>query len=236
MFIKLFTFINTNDRFKTRGDYMAHKKFGYVRVSSKDQNTDRQVNELITSGISERDIFVDKASGKDFNRENFQVLKRILRKGDILYVKSIDRFGRNSKEIKAEWEEITREIKADIVVMDMPILDTTQYKDQLGSFVSELVLQVLAFVAERERTESKKRQAEGIAAAKAKGKSLGRPRIDYANLSPEQKKLVKDIYPKWKNNDITAAQFMEFLDLKRNTFYKIIKQFEDRHSDLINLR
>jgi DNA invertase Pin-like site-specific DNA recombinase len=204
------------------------KRFGYVRVSSRDQNIDRQVNELIDIGISERDIFVDKTSGKDFNRESFQLLKKILREGDILYVKSIDRFGRNSKDIKAEWEEITQKTKADIVVLDMPILDTTQYKDTLGSFVSDLVLQVLAFVAEKERNDIRKRQAEGIAVAKAKGKTLGRPRIDYTSISTEQKNLVKENYPKWKNNEITAVRFMDLLNLKRNTFYKIIKEYEEQ--------
>lgn len=224
----MFTFKNTFDRvFNKRWIYMeTGKRFGYVRVSSIDQNIDRQINDLIDIGLNERDIFVDKASGKDFNRENFQLLKRILRKGDVLYVKSIDRFGRDSNGIKTEWEEITKEIQADIVVLDMPILDTRQYKDTLGSFVSDLVLQVLAFVAERERTEIKKRQAEGIKAAKAKGIILGRPKINYNSLSPEQKQQLEELFPKWKNNEITAVHFMDLLGLKKNTFYKIVKEFE----------
>lgn len=203
------------------------KKFGYARVSSKTQNVDRQIIDLKNLGIDERDIFVDIASGKDFKRDNFQTLKRVLREGDILYIHSIDRFGRNSKEIKAEWEEITQNIKADIVVIDMPILDTTQHKDTLGSFVSDLVLQVLAFVAESERNQIKKRQAEGIAAAKAKGKVLGRPSKNLNTLSPEQQKTLKTLFPQWKNSEITASQFMSSLNLKRNTFYKIVKEYEN---------
>ncbi|MBH8605851.1 recombinase family protein [Thermoactinomyces sp. CICC 10522] len=142
-----------------------HGLFGYIRVSSKDQNIDRQMEEMLALGIEERDIFINKESGKDFDRTNYQALKRFLRKGDILYIKSIDRFGRNSREIKREWEEITQEIGADIRVIDMPLLDTTKHKDTLGSFVSDLVLQVLAFMAERERENIKQRQREGIAIA-----------------------------------------------------------------------
>jgi DNA invertase Pin-like site-specific DNA recombinase len=130
---------------------MSKKTFAYIRVSSKDQNEARQLKEILELGINERDIFIDKESGKDFNRSQYKALKQCLREGDLLYIKSIDRFGRNSKEIKKEWEDITQNIKADIKVLDMPLLDTTQYKDQLGSFVSDLVLQVLAFVSERER-------------------------------------------------------------------------------------
>ncbi|WP_341349285.1 recombinase family protein [Proteiniclasticum ruminis] len=130
---------------------MSKKTFAYIRVSSKDQNQAGQLKEIQELGINERDIFIDKESGKDFNRSQYQALKQCLREGDMLYIKSIDRFGRNSKEIKKEWKDITQNIKADIKVLDMPLLDTTQYKDQLGSFVSDLVLQVLAFVSERER-------------------------------------------------------------------------------------
>lgn len=207
---------------------MKSKQFGYIRVSSKDQNPDRQIHELRQLGIEERDIFIDKESGKDFDRPQYQALKQCLREGDLLYIKSIDRFGRNSKEIKKEWEYITQELKADIKVIDMPLLDTTQHKDTLGTFVSDLVLQVLSFVAEKERENIRQRQAEGIAVAKAKGLSLGRPQMNYETLSKEQKATLKAEYQKWKSKEITAVQLMNMLGLKKNTFYKVLKEYEDR--------
>ncbi|WP_042346806.1 recombinase family protein [Bacillus massiliigorillae] len=197
-----------------------------MRVSSKDQNEARQLMEIKELGIHERDIFIDKESGKDFNRPQYQAMKQCLREGDLLYVKSIDRFGRNSKEIKREWEDITQNIKADIKVLDMPLLDTTQYKDQLGTFVSDLVLQVLAFVSERERDNILQRQAEGIAIAKAKGQHLGRPQLNLGTLNMEQRKKLDSNYPKWKRKEITGVQFMSLLELKKNSFYKVLKEYE----------
>lgn len=205
---------------------MNQKIFAYIRVSAKDQNEDRQLKEMLDIGISERDIFIDKESGKDFNRPQYQALKQCLREGDLLYIKSIDRFGRNSKEIKREWEYITQEIGADIKVLDMPLLDTTQHKDTLGTFVSELVLQVLSFVAEKERENIKQRQAEGIAVAKAKGKHLGRPQMNVHTLSKEQQQTLEQNYQAWKDKQITGVQFMEKLEIKKNTFYKIVKEYE----------
>jgi len=207
---------------------MTAKIFAYIRVSAKDQNPDRQLHEMKQLGINERDIFIDKESGKDFDRPQYQALKQCLRQGDLLYIKSIDRFGRNSKEIKKEWEHITQEIKADIKVLDMPLLDTTQHKDTLGTFVSDLVLQVLSFIAERERENIRQRQAEGISVAKAKGKHLGRPQMNIDTLSKEQKAILESNYPKWQSKEITAVQFIEMLGLKKNTFYKIIKEYEKR--------
>ncbi|WFB58699.1 recombinase family protein [Paenibacillus sp. BR1-192] len=207
---------------------MTAKTFAYIRVSAKDQNPDRQLHEMKQHGVHERDIFFDKESGKDFNRPQYQALKQCLRQGDLLYIKSIDRFGRNGKEIKKEWEHITQEIKADIKVLDMPLLDTTQHKDTLGTFVSDLVLQVLSFVAERERENISQRQAEGIAVAKAKGKHLGRPQMNIDTLSKEQKAILESNYPKWQSKEITAVQFIKLLGLKKNTFYKIIKEYEKR--------
>jgi DNA invertase Pin-like site-specific DNA recombinase len=204
------------------------KTFGYIRVSSKDQNIDRQLAEMKALGIDDRDIYIDKESGKDFDRPMYQALKRTLRAGDLLYVKSIDRFGRNSREIKREWEEITQDIGADIRVIDMPLLDTTQHKDTLGNFVSELVLQVLSFVAEKERENIRQRQAEGIAVAKAKGKHLGRPRVSLDTLTKQQRQLLDENYPRWKSGEITAVQFMDMLGLKKTTFYKIVKEYEQR--------
>lgn len=195
------------------------KIFGYIRVSSTDQNIDRQHEEMLALGINERDIYIDKQSGKDFERPQYKALKTILRPGDIVYIKSIDRFGRNSREIKREWEEITQGIGADIKVLDMPLLDTTQYKDLIGNFVSNLVLEVLSFVAEQERKNIKQRQQEGIKIAKAKGKHLGRPKA----MLPEK---WQDIYKAWKSDNITAVKAMEKLNLKKSTFYKLVKQYE----------
>lgn len=205
---------------------MGKKTFAYIRVSSKDQNEARQLTEILELGINERDIFIDKESGKDFNRSQYKALKQCLREGDLLYIKSIDRFGRNSKEIKKEWEDITQNIKADIKVLDMPLLDTTQYKDQLGSFVSDLVLQVLAFVSERERDNILQRQAEGIAVAKAKGKHLGRPQLNLSTLNKEQRQKLESNYLKWKGKEISGVEFMSLLELKKNSFYKIIGEYE----------
>ncbi|WP_163152476.1 recombinase family protein [Anoxybacillus sp. MB8] len=206
---------------------MANKIFGYIRVSSKEQNEARQLKEMLELGIDQRDIFIDKESGKDFNRPKYQALKQCLREGDLLYVKSIDRFGRNSKEILREWQEITQEIKADIKVIDMPLLDTTQHKDTLGTFVSDLVLQVLSFVAERERENIRQRQAEGIAIAKTQGKHLGRPQINLQTLSKEQRQTLENNYQAWKNKEITGVRFAKMLTLKKNTFYKIMKEYEE---------
>ncbi|HDR4617624.1 TPA: recombinase family protein [Bacillus cereus] len=202
------------------------KTFAYIRVSSKDQNEARQLIEMQELGINERDIFIDKDSGKDFNRPQYQALKQCLREGDLLIIKSIDRFGRNSSDIKKEWDFITNEIKADIKVIDMPLLDTTQHKDKLGTFVSDLVLQVLSFVADTERENIKKRQAEGIAVAKADGKHLGRPKMELNALSKEQNGILKGNYEKWKSKEITGVEFMEMLELKKNSFYKIMKEYE----------
>ena len=198
---------------------MSSKTFGYIRVSSKDQNESRQSKELLDLGIDERDIFLDKQSGKDFNRPQYQALKQCLREGDILYIKSIDRFGRNNKEIRREWEYITQQIKADIKVLDMPLLDTTLYKDLIGDFVSDLVLSVLSFVAEQERNNIKQRQSEGIAIAKAKGVKLGRPSV---KIGPE----FNEVYTRWKISEITAVKAMQLLNLKKTTFYSIIKEYE----------
>lgn len=209
---------------------MNNKVFGYVRVSSKDQNIDRQIKEMQDLGISERDIFIDKVSGKDFNRQQYQALKQCLRKGDLLYIKSLDRFGRNYKEIMQEWNSITKEIKSDIKVIDMDLLDTTKNKDLLGTFISDLVLQVLSFVAENERKNIKQRQLEGIAILKSKnnGKGIGRPQVNINSLSKEQQAILKENYNKFnkKDREITAVQFMRMLNLKKNTFYKIIKEYE----------
>lgn len=198
---------------------MQTKKFGYVRVSSKDQNEGRQIASMKEEGIEERDIFLDKQSGKDFNREKYQALKQCLREGDVLFIHSLDRFGRNKDEILQEWQEITKRIKADIVVLDMPLLDTTKYKDSMGSFISDLVLQILSWMAQEERERIRKRQREGIDVALKKGVQFGRPKAE-----PTDK--FNQAYVKWKAGEITATAAIELSGTKRTTFYKLVKEIE----------
>lgn len=198
---------------------MEVRKFGYIRVSSKDQNEGRQMESMKNQGLDERDIFIDKQSGKDFNRVNYQLLKRIIRKGDILYIHSLDRFGRNKEEILQEWNDITKNIQADIVVLDMPLLDTTQYKDSMGTFIADLVLQILSWMAQEERDRIRKRQREGIDVALQNGVKFGRPKIE---ITEE----FRYVYKLWKSGEITAVKAMKELDLKKTTFYRLVKEYE----------
>jgi DNA invertase Pin-like site-specific DNA recombinase len=200
---------------------MHIKKFGYVRVSSKDQNEGRQLASMREQGIEERDIFLDKQSGKDFNREKYQALKQCLREGDVLYIHTLDRFGRNKDEILNEWQEITKSIKADIIVLDMPLLDTTKYKDSMGSFISDLVLQILSWMAQEERERIRKRQREGIDVALKKGIQFGRPKAEPTDN-------FYQAYGKWKAGEITATAAIEEAGVKRTTFYKLVKQIEEQ--------
>lgn len=195
------------------------KTFGYCRVSSTDQKEDRQLEAMLELGINERDIFVDKCSGKNFNRPQYQALKVQLREGDVLVIKSIDRLGRNYKQICEEWREITREIKANIKVLDMPVLDTTRTEGLIGEVISDIVLQLLSYVAEQERAFIKQRQAEGIKLAKEKGKRLGKPPIEY----PEN---WDNVYKVWKSGAITARETMKQLNLKPTSFYKLAKKYK----------
>ena len=195
------------------------KTFAYCRVSSTDQNEDRQVEAMLELGINERDIFVDKCSGQDFERPQYQALKLQLREGDVLVIKSIDRLGRNYKQICEEWREIVRDIKANIKVVDMPILDTTRTDGLIGEVISDIVLQLLGYVAEQERAFIKQRQAEGIKLAKEKGKRLGKPPIQY----PDN---WQDIYQIWKSGSITAREAMKRLNLKPTSFYKLAKNYK----------
>lgn len=195
---------------------MNNKVFGYARVSSKEQNEERQIKALLENGIDKQFIFVDKESGKDFQRTQYQVLKMALRENDLLIIKSIDRLGRNYQMIINEWRDITINIKADIKVLDMPMLDTTKHKDLLGTFISDLILQVLSYVAEQERRFIKQRQKEGIAIAKNKGVKFGRPKIKKADNFDE-------VVNRWKGKEITAREAMAELNLKPNVFYKMIK-------------
>lgn len=196
---------------------MKNKIFGYARVSSKEQNEERQIVAFKEYDIDERDIYIDKQSGKDFNREQYNILKHILRENDILVIKSIDRLGRNYNMIIDEWKDITKNIKADIVVIDMPLLDTTKNKDLLGTFISDLILQILSYVAEQERTFIKQRQKEGISTAMNKGIKFGRPTIE----KPQNYDIV---VKKWKNKEIRTKEAIEQLGLKPSTFYNMVKK------------
>ncbi|MDF2855499.1 MAG: recombinase [Neobacillus sp.] len=199
---------------------MKNKKFGYIRVSAKDQNVARQVESMLKLGIDERDIFIDKLSGKNFKRDQYQLVKRMLREGDILYIHQLDRFGRNKSQILQEWSEITKSIRADIVVLDMPLLDTRKYKDSLGSFIADLVLQILAWEAETEREKIRKNQREGIDVALKNGVRFGRPE---ARITDD----FKASYEKWKNKEITAVEAMRESKIKKTTFYKLVKEMKE---------
>lgn len=203
---------------------MNNRQYGYVRISTKEQHTDRQYQALLDAGVEERFIFTDKQSGKDFLRPQYQVLKNALRQGDCLIVKEISRLGRNYTEILQEWSYITKEIGADIKVLDMPLLDTTQNKDLLGTFIADLVLQLLSFFAENERKEILKRQKEGIEQARRdpeRWKIYGRPMITIPPNFPE-------VYQRWQNKEITAVKAMQLLNLRKTTFYKFVKEFRER--------
>ena len=197
---------------------MKNKIFGYARVSSKEQNEERQIVAFKYYGIDERDIYIDKQSGKNFDREQYNILKYILRENDILVIKSIDRLGRNYNMIIDEWKDITKNIKADIVVIDMPLLDTTKNKDLLGTFISDLILQILSYVAEQERTFIKQRQKEGISTTMNKGIKFGRPTIE----KPQNYDIVVS---KWKNKEIRTKEAIEQLGLKPSTFYNMVNKY-----------
>ena len=180
------------------GNKIEQKIYGYIRVSTREQNEDRQVIALREVGVPERNVYIDKQSGKDFERPQYKKLLRKMKKDDLLYIKSIDRLGRNYAEILEQWRFFTKEKGIDIVVLDMPLLDTRRGKDLLGTFLSDIVLQVLSFVAENERTNIRQRQAEGIAAAKAKGIRFGRP----PKPLPEN---FHSVYQRWKMGEITGT-------------------------------
>lgn len=199
---------------------MTIKTFGYCRVSTNEQKEDRQLQAMLDLGINERDIFVDKCSGKDFTRPQYQALKLQLREGDILVIKSIDRLGRNYKQICDEWREITRNIKANIKVIDMPVLDTTKTDGLISEVISDIVLQLLSYVAEQERAFIKQRQAEVIQIAKEKGKRLGKPPIQYPGN-------WKEVYMIWKSGNITAREAMKQMNLKPTSFYKLAKNYKE---------
>ena len=192
---------------------------GYARVSTINQNEDRQIQELIKYGVEEKRIYIDKQSGKDFHRPSYMKMLKRLKKGDVLVVKSIDRLGRNYREIQEEWRIITHKRNADIVVLDMPLLDTTRSKDLLGTFIADLVLQLLSFVAENERMNIRQRQAEGIAAAKKRGVKFGRP----SKPLPDN---FYEVYKAWKNKKITQKEAAKACNMAETTFYDKARKFE----------
>ena len=202
---------------------MKNLVFGYVRVSSADQNEERQLQDLKNAGVDERNIFVDKVSGKTFERENYKAMINRLREGDLVVVASLDRLGRSYTEIQKQWSYITQTIKADFKILDMPLLDTSTAAENVDRrFIADLVLQILCYTAEKERENIRKRQRQGIdimpivdgqrVSAKT-GRPTGRPRA----VKPDN---WGEIYTSWKNKEITAVKAMEVLNLKPNTFYK----------------
>lgn len=193
-------------------------EYGYVRVSAADQNEARQVIEMEKLGLTSERIFIDKQSGKDFNGPEYIKLINLLQKGDLLYVKAIDRLGRNYKEIQDQWRIITKEMEVDVVVLDMPLLDTSVYKDLMGTFIADLVLQVLSFVAQSERENIKKRQAEGIKAAKLRGVAFGRP----IKLPPQN---FPNIVNRWENGRISAQDAARLSNMSMATFYRRLREF-----------
>lgn len=196
--------------------------FGYIRVSSKDQNEARQIEKMQELGIDERHIFIDKKSGKDFDREQYKAMVTMMREGDTLYISSIDRLGRDYKEILEQWRIITKEKNADIVVLDMPLLDTRKDKDLTGVLISDIVLQLLSYVAEKERANIRARQAEGIAIAKAKGVYKGRKPIEVDKAKFEQ------VYGEVMRGERTNRYAMQKLGLKPNTYYRIVDAYKTK--------
>ena len=194
--------------------------YGYIRVSSKDQKEDRQQIALKEVGVERLNIYVDKQSGKDFNRPQYKKMLRKLKKDDLLYIKSIDRLGRNYEEILQQWRILTKEKGVDIVVLDMPLLDTRRGKDLMGTFLSDIVLQVLSFVAENERTNIKQRQAEGIAAAKAQGIKFSRPPLPLPDNFYE-------VHKAWRSKKITLKQAAAACNMPVGTFYGKARKFEN---------
>ena len=194
------------------------KVYGYVRVSTREQNEDRQLIALQEVNVIESNIYMDKQSGKDFERPQYKKLLRKMKKDDLLYIKSIDRLGRNYEEIQQQWRVITKVKGVDIVVLDMPLLDTRRGKDLVGTFLSDIVLQVLSFVAENERTNIRQRQAEGIAAAKIRGVKFGRP------MSPLPENFSEMIFA-WENKQISLRQILEKGEISASTFYRRLREF-----------
>ncbi|OOZ84917.1 recombinase family protein [Bacillus cereus] len=204
--------------------------YGYIRVSTKDQNEQRQLHKMMERGVAARRIFVDKASGRHFDRPQYPLLRKILSTGDIVYIDALDRMGRNYDEVISEWKYITRELQADIVVLENETLfDSREFRDMgdMDRLMEDQFLSLLSYIADQERKKIHQRQAEGIAVAKSQGKHLGRPQLNLSTLTQKQLHIIEETFPKWKNREITGVKFMELLELKKNTFYKIVKEYEE---------
>lgn len=197
---------------------MAGQAYGYIRVSSRDQNEDRQRIALSEKGVPPKNLYTDKQSGKDFRRPQYQKLLRRLRPGDLLYILSIDRLGRNYEEIQQQWRILTKDIGIDVCVLDMPLLDTRQGKDLMGTFIADLVLQILSFVAQSERENIRKRQAEGIAAAKARGVVFGRP----AKAAPDD---FAEIVGDWESGRQSFQAALGLSGMSESTFYRRLREY-----------
>jgi len=196
-------------------------EYGYIRVSTADQNEDRQLDAMKAQGIPDSNIFTDKLSGKDFNRPAYQALMKKLKLGDLLYVQSIDRLGRNYEDIQTQWRVLTKDKGADIVVLDMPLLDTRNGKDLMGTFIADLVLQILSFVAQNERETIRKRQSQGIVAAKMRGVRFGRPiKKPPANFT--------EVVKQWERGRLPIAEALEQTGLKQATFYRRLREMRAR--------
>ena len=194
------------------------KIYGYVRVSSTDQNEDRQMIAMSDSNVPNGNVYIDKQSGTDFERPQYKKLVKKLKAGDLLYILSIDRLGRNYEDIQKQWRILTKDIGIDICVIDMPLLDTRNGKDLMGTFIADLVLQILSFVAQSERENIKKRQAQGIAAAKAKGVKFGRPE---SPLPENFGKIIKN----WDHGKISTADALKLCDMSASTFYRRRREY-----------
>lgn len=197
-------------------------EFGYGRISSDDQNEARQLEKFRELGIDERHIFIDKKSGKDFDREQYKAMKTMLREGDLVYIPSLDRLGRNYKEMGEEWKSLTEDKKVDVVILDMPILDTRNQTDLTGTLITDIVFKLLSYVAERERINIKTRQKEGIAIAKAQGKYQGRKPMDI------DKAKFEKLYGEVKRKERTATYAMKQLGVKRTTWYVLVNEYETK--------
>ena len=202
-------------------------QYAYVRVSTKEQNEDRQLIAVQGLNVPKKNIYVDKQSGKDFNRPEYKKMVKKIKKNDLLYIKSIDRLGRNYKEIIEQWRILTKEKGIDIVVLDMPLLDTRRDKDLIGTLISDIVLQLLSYVAETERTYIKSRQAEGIAAAKARGVKFGRPELPLPDNFYE-------VYADWKQGKHTVKTAAMECHMPISTFFFKAKRYEGRNEESIS--
>ena len=198
-----------------------NKTYGYIRVSSSDQNEDRQLHAMSERGIPQDHIYIDKQSGKDFQRPQYQELISQLKSSDLLYIQSIKRLGRNYYEIQNEWRKLTKEKGVDIVVLDMPLLDTRLHKDLLGTFIADLVLQILSYTAHNERDDIRKNQAEGIAAAKARGVKFGRP----VKQPPDN---FGELVERWERGELHISEVLAMCHFKETTFYKLLREYRIR--------